>query len=79
MSVCEVKVCSKCAFYVQDEHNFASGECRRFPPTTLLGQINDNEPCYTISHFGIYPLVEVDGWCGEWAPSDETWKQITRK
>lgn len=54
--------CQNCRFFRKWTSNLQVGHCYRFPP----GAVKDKADLEAADAF---PVVSVDGWCGEFQPS----------
>lgn len=53
------RTCGECAYYESRD-----GECLRHAPR-IVGEIR-------VNNWGRFPAVAVDGWCGDFAPKEES-------
>lgn len=72
------EACVSCRFFVSfglDTPDLSeAGQCRRHPPQLAItkkqqkaASLHTGEP-----EFGLFPIVLVDSWCGEYKPNDVT-------
>lgn len=47
--------------------NKPEGQCRRFPPKTIV-EMSSNEDGVHSSSRTSFPTINPDDWCGEWKP-----------
>ena len=55
------RICETCRFWARHETNKSTGDCRRLPPSVRFENIDG------------WPVVTLEGWCGEWASKDDEW------
>ncbi len=59
--------CDTCRFWQRDVGGL--GECRRWPPVIVTGQIGDGiDPDENLC-VGVWPDTLERDWCGEWQPT----------
>ena len=62
------KKCGEC-FYFCSKDESEEGECRKYSPRIVLGQICK---CDIVdSDIAIWPIVKNNEWCGEWIPTTD--------
>lgn len=69
--------CETCRFLHKDRNCDYQGECRRMTPLPNFAYLSayasyaddEDDACErtAIKHFGVWPQVAMDDWCGEWA------------
>ena len=77
--MCNKRTCKQCdylgdrPFWGEEEgwnldKDLDIAECRRLPPTFCSGVMTHKE-------YGVFPVVFLDWWCGEWRLKDDKSKQ----
>lgn len=61
-----IQKCANCKFLLNE--GAPNIWCRRFPPTaTLIKTVFDASGALQhVGHWGHFPVVNPDNWCGEW-------------